>query len=131
MCKPLEIKRQQAFQNFVIGYGGRVVGPAVSSCHGYVKLLVRMGEPLWAQVVQVGERALLQRFQISFADALLRFDAIWVGAFVHAQGDDFGHCVRPFRRVQPVVAQVVESFGGVRDVDGQLPKAGLHRFAGR
>ena len=55
---PAPVQRQQLPQNIVVG---DVHGPTVRGSHGRVKGCVRIGEPLRAGVVEVRQRALLER----------------------------------------------------------------------
>ena len=55
---PAAVQRQQLAQNFVVGDVRR---PTVRSSHSRVKSLVRIGEPLRPGVVEVRQRALLER----------------------------------------------------------------------
>lgn len=62
MCAALQVQRQQAAQDFIIGHLRRVVVPAIGRRHRRIKLLVGSGQPGGALVVEVGQGALGQLF---------------------------------------------------------------------
>ena len=61
----LQIQRQQPFQDFFVRHAGGVVSPAVSGSYRLIKLCMGHGEPGGALVVEVGERAFLQRLALA------------------------------------------------------------------
>ena len=78
-----------------------------------VQLLVRHRQPGGWGVVEVGQSALLQCLEVCFTEAGFGLSAVGVGRVVHAEWGDFFDLVGPLGWVEPVVAQVVELFGGL------------------
>ena len=116
LARPLQIQRQQAFEDFFIGHGGGVVAPAVGGGDRCVELLVGGLQPLdlgkGALVVEVGERALGEAFEVLLAQVIARQDAVGIRAGFHAQRYDFGQALRPLGRVEPAFPQRVQALGG-------------------
>ena len=113
-CTALQVERQQAFQDVVVGGGGGEVGPAVGGCHGLVESGVGLGQPGWALVVELGEGALGQLlFKTGAGNGAV---GVWAGG--QAQGHHFGQGLRPLGRVEPGLAQVVQPLGSLGDGAG-------------
>ena len=101
---PAFVQRQQLAQNIVVG---DVCRPTVRGGHSDVKGVVCIGEPLRPIIVEVRQRALLER---------LGGGLVARNRTLRIAGDRLVHPVDPFRRVEPAVAQLDEplSFQGFR-----------------
>ena len=64
ICRPLQIQRQQAFEDFLVCHGGCVVGPAVCSGYCCVQSFVGRVQSGGALVVELGEGAIGQVFLV-------------------------------------------------------------------
>ena len=93
------VERQQLAENVVIGDIGR---PTVRGSHGGVKGFVSVGEPLRAGVVEVRQRAFLER---------LRRVLVAGDRALGIAGNRLIDPLDPFGRVEPAVTQLDEPSG--------------------
>ena len=102
------VKRKQAREDFVVGHlpGTPVVVPSICIGHCGIERRVRVGEPLRASVVEVGERALFQLFR-----GLL---VPWEEA-VGVARDNLGLAYQEVGRIEPILAKLVQAGCGSRN----------------
>ena len=112
--RALQVERQQALQDRVVGKVGRVVFPAVGAGDGGIEGAVGVGEPGLRIVVEVGEGAFLQVALMS----RLGDDPIGI------TWDHFGDALDPIGRVEPVLAELVEPVRGLGDGAGVVGNLG-------
>lgn len=73
-----QIQRQQSLEDFIVGHDGAVIVPAVGGSDSQGELAARHGRPGRFRVVEAGEGAHWQGFEVLFAQSRFGLDAAGV-----------------------------------------------------